>query len=201
MTNSDLIVASSFPFLPDNLLGSSSFGKSTSCLSCWKNSTTLEEGSADFGLIPVTRRCIVTAAALLAARPLCRHHGNITGIGLWSTDSDMTNPGTLSVYRLRANSTTILCHYGIISWPATPPSSSSADLKQFLYYPHSRTQFNFKSTGYRAWWCSCDPLRFPTWTEFLSFLPYNFCAPTPHPEIFRDFGCRMERLRIVISNP
>ena len=110
----------------------------------------------------------------------------------------MTNPGTLSVYRLRANSTTILCHYGIIFWPATPPSSSSADLKQFLYYPHSRTQFNFKSTGYRAWWCSCDPLRFPTWTEFLSFLPYNFCAPTPHPEIFRDFGCRMERLRIVI---
>ena len=92
MTNSDLIVASSFPFLPDNLLGSSSFGKSTSCLSCWKNSTTLEEGSADFGLIPVTRRCIVTAAALLAARPLCRHHGNITGIGLWSTGSDMAAP-------------------------------------------------------------------------------------------------------------
>ena len=80
MTNSDLIVASSFPFLPDNLLGSSSFGKSTSCLSCWKNSTTLEEGSADFGLIPVTRRRIVTAAALLAARPLCRHNGNITGL-------------------------------------------------------------------------------------------------------------------------
>ena len=29
------------------------------------------EGCADFGLIPVTRRRIVTAAALLVARPLC----------------------------------------------------------------------------------------------------------------------------------
>ena len=47
----------------------------------------------------------------------------------------------------------------IISWPATPSSSSSADLKPFLVIP-SRTQFRVKFTGYRAG--EGGPLPFPT---------------------------------------
>ena len=78
----------------------------------------------------------------------------------------MTNPGNLSVYRLRAYSTTILSHYDIISWPATPPSSSSADLKPFLVIP-SHTQFRVTFTGYRAG--EGGPLPFPTPTPHSTF--------------------------------